>query len=163
MGDESARHQVRRRTLNSAGNKDRHARWAVVKNPTDLTPEQRGSLATIQAGNKALYRGYLLKEQLRAVFASKGEHGRTLLIGWIAWARRSRLPEFVKLAETINRFAGYIRNTLDHNVSNARSEATNTHIRALTKRAYGYHSPEALIAMALLTRGGLNIQLPGRK
>jgi len=31
----------------------------------------------------------------------------------------------------------------------------NTHIRALTKRAYGYHSPEALIGMAMLTRGGL--------
>ena len=40
---------------------------------------------------------------------------------------------------------------------------TNTHIRALTKRAYGYHSPEALIAMAMLTRGGLELELPGRK
>ena len=36
--------------------------------------------------------------------------------------------------------------------SNALSEATNTHIRLLTRRAYGYHSPEALIAMATLTR-----------
>ncbi|EUA44360.1 transposase family protein [Mycobacterium xenopi 3993] len=46
-------------------------------------------------------------------------------------------------------------NTLDHGLSNARSEATNTHLRALTKRAYGFHSPEALIGMAMLTRGGL--------
>ena len=38
----------------------------------------------------------------------------------------------------------------------------NTHIRALTKRAYGYHSPEALIGMAMLTRGGLCPPLPGR-
>ena len=36
----------------------------------------------------------------------------------------------------------------------------NTHIRASTKRAYGYHSPEALIAMAMLTRGGLYLGLP---
>ena len=56
-----------------------------------------------------------------------------------------------------------IWNTLRHNLSNALSEATNTHIRALTKRAYGYHSPEALIAMAMLTRGGLTLALPGRK
>jgi len=27
----------------------------------------------------------------------------------------------------------------------------------------GYHSPEALIAMAMLTRGGLELELPGRK
>ena len=56
-----------------------------------------------------------------------------------------------------------IWNTLAHNLSNARSEATNTHLRALTKRAYGYHSPEALIGMAMLTRGGLCPALPGRK
>ncbi len=55
-----------------------------------------------------------------------------------------------------------IGHTLDHNVTNARSEATNTHIRALTKRVYGYHSPEALIGMAMLTRGGLCPPLPGR-
>jgi hypothetical protein len=42
------------------------------------------------------------------------------------------------------------------------SEATNTHLRALTKRAYGFHSPDALIAMALLTRGGLCPPPPGR-
>jgi hypothetical protein len=44
---------------------------------------------------------------------------------------------------------------VEHGLSNARSEATNTHLRLLTRRAYGYHSPEALIAMAGLTRGGL--------
>ena len=39
----------------------------------------------------------------------------------------------------------------------------NTHIRASTKRSYGYHSREALIAMAMLTRGGLTLALPGRQ
>ena len=135
-----------------------------MKNPDDLTADQRQSLATIRTTNTALYRAYLLKEQLRAVFVTKGRRGEQLLAGWIAWARRSRLPEFVKLARTIKRFQQLIWNTLHkHGVSNARSEATNTHIRALTKRAYGYHSPEALIAMAMLTRGGLNLELPGRK
>ena len=154
--------KVRRRTLEQAGGRDRNARWAVIKNPADLTPEQRGSLARIKTTNTALYRAYLLKEQLRAVFAVKGQRGRVLLAGWIAWARRSRLPEFVKLARTIVRFQQLIWNTLRHHVSNALSEATNTHIRALTKRAYGYRSPEALIAMAMLTRGGLKLELPGR-
>jgi transposase len=55
-----------------------------------------------------------------------------------------------------------IHNTLDHHLDNALSEATNTHLRLLTRRAYGYHSPEALIAMATLTRGGLCPPLPSR-
>src|SRR5664279_5706137 len=57
--------KVRRRTLDQAGGGDRNDRWAVIKNPRDLTPEQRGSLARIKTTNTALYRAYLLKEQLR--------------------------------------------------------------------------------------------------
>lgn len=135
----------------------------MIKNPSDLTGHQQASLARIKTTNTGLYRGYLIKEQIRAVFAAKGEKGKVLLAGWIAWARRSQLPEFVRLASTIKRFQPLIWNTLTHGLSNARCEATNTHIRALTKRAYGYHSPEALIAMAMLTRGGFNLELPGRK
>jgi transposase len=69
---------------------------------------------------------------------------------------------FVKLAQTIEKSRPLILNTLDHGLSNARVEATNTHLRILTRRAYGYHSPDALIAMAMLTRGGLCPTLPGR-
>jgi transposase len=77
------------------------------------------------------------------------------LAGWLTWAQRSRLPEFVKVAKTIKKYLALIHNTLDHGLSNALSEATNTHLRLLTRRAYGYHSADALIAMATLTRGGL--------
>jgi hypothetical protein len=42
----------------------------------------------------------------------------------------------VTLATTIKRFLPLIHNTLDHGVSNALSEATNTHLRLLTRRAY---------------------------
>ena len=138
------------------------SRWALLKNPADLTAEQRGSVASIAKINRHLYRAYLLKEQLRAVFAVKGQVGRQLLAGWIAWARRSQLPGFVALAKTLKRFQQLIWNTLIHSMSNAASEATNTHLRALTRRAYGFGSPEALIAMAMLTRGGLCPPLPGR-
>ena len=154
--------KVRVRTMTRAGITDRHAMWAVRKNPPDLSTEQRTSLAEIAATNNTLYRAYLLKEQLREVFRVKGKKGRQLVAGWLSWASHSRIPEFVDLARSIRRYRDLIWNTLDHGLSNARSEATNTHLRALTKRAYGFHSPEALIAMALLTRGGLCPPLPGR-
>ncbi|MCB0933994.1 MAG: transposase [Mycobacterium sp.] len=147
--------KVRVRTMTRAGIRDRDAMWAVLKNPAALTGEQRTSLASIATTNNTLYRAYLLKEQLREVFRVKGRTGRQLLAGWLSWASHSRILEFVALARSIRRYRDLIWNTLDHNVSNARSEATNTHLRALTKRAYGFHSPEASIGMALLTRGGL--------
>lgn len=138
------------------------SRWALLKNPPDLTGEQRTTVAQIARTNKPLYRAYLLKEQLRQVFAVAGHTGKQLLAGWLSWATRSRLPEFVKLAKTIKKYLPLIHNTLDHRVTNARNEATNTHLRLLTRRAYGFHSAQALIAMADLTRGGLCPPLPGR-
>jgi transposase len=140
----------------------KNTRWALLKNPPNLTGDQRTTIAIIAKINGPLYRAYLLKEQLREASAAKGQHGKALLTGWISWARRCRIPKFVTLAKTITRYLPLIHNTLDHGLGNALSEATNTHLRLLTHRAYGYHSPDALIAMANLTRGGLCPPLPGR-
>ncbi len=140
----------------------RGTRWAVLKNPENLTGGQRTTLATIAKTNSRLYRAYLLKEQLRAVLTARGTPGRALLAGWLAWATRSRIPEFTKLAKSIKHYLPLIRNTLDHGLSNARSESTNTHPRVLTRRSYGFHTPQALITMAMLTRSGLCPPLPGR-
>jgi transposase len=162
--------QVRRRIaaqLRREGKPDQAAtvkssRWALIKNPQHQSPEQRGRLAQIARTNTPLYRAYLIKEQLREVFQVKGTHGRQLLAGVLAWCARSRLPELVALGRTLTHYRALIWATLDHGLSNARSEATNTHLRVLTKRAYGYHSPQALIAHAMLARGGLQPDLPGR-
>ncbi len=140
----------------------KHTRWALLKNPPELTGAQRTTLAAIQADNGALYRAYLLKEQLRMIFQAELPEARALLGGWISWAQRCRIPAFVRLAKTIKRFRDLILNAVEHGLSNARSEATNTHLRLLTRRAYGYRSPDSLIAMADLTRGGLCPPLPGR-
>jgi transposase len=87
---------------------------------------------------------------------------RALPAGWISWAGRCRIPAFTRLAKTITRYRDLILNAVEHRLSNARSEATNTHLRLLTRRAYGYHSPDSLITMDDLTRGGLCPPLPGR-
>ena len=46
--------------------------------------------------------------------------------------------------------------------SNGLIESTNTKIRLITRIAFGFKSPEALIALALLTLGGHRPALPGR-
>lgn len=140
----------------------RHTRWALVKNPEDLSTEQRTTLAGLAKTNHPLYRGYLIKEQLREIFRVKDDGGVGLLGGLIAWCARCRIPEFVALGRTLRHYQPLILNTLHHHLSNARTEATNTHLRALTKRAYGFRTPQALLAMAMLTRGGCCPPLPGR-
>ena len=139
------------------------ARWALWKRPERLTGRQQAKLSAIAAVNRRLYRAYLLKEQLRVVFQQPDtEAAVALLDGWLAWARRCRIPSFVKLAKTINEHRAGIVATLTHRLSNARTEAVNTTLRLVTRRAYGFHSAEALIALAMLTVGGLRPALPGR-
>jgi transposase len=138
------------------------ARFALWKNPEHLTRRQKTKLASIQQTNQRLYRAYLLKEQLRQIYRVPTEHASALLDAWLGWARRCRLQPFVKLARTITDQRAGIEAAIDNRLSNARVEAINTNIRLITRRAFGFHSPDALIALAMLTLGGLCPPLPGR-
>ena len=162
--------EVRREVWNAArknGHKTvardlKGARYALWKNPEDLTEGQQAKLASIAKTNMALYRAYLLKEQLRQVFALKGAAGIALLEHWLKWARRCRIPSFVKLAKAITEHRAGIEAALTHGLSNARVESVNTKLRLLTRIAFGFRSPDALIALAMLDLGGLCPPLPGR-
>ncbi len=138
------------------------ARFALWKNPENLTERQRTKLAWVAKVNHQLYRAYLIKEQLRQVFVLKGEEGKQLLDRWLGWARRCRIPAFVELAKRITRHRAAIDATLEHRLSNGLVESTNTKIRLLTRMAFGFKSPEAMIALAMLNLGGYCPPLPGR-
>jgi transposase len=160
--------QVRREVWNEArrqGNltlaRDlKGARFAVWKNPENLTDRQAAKLSMIQATNARLYRAYLLKEQLRQIYQLPADQAERLLDRWLAWARRSRLPAFVKLARTIRQQQPGILAAIQHGLSNARIEQINTQIRLIARRAFGFHSPAPLIALAMLKLAGLCPPLP---
>ncbi|QZS59565.1 hypothetical protein COO55_34365 [Rhodococcus opacus] len=103
-----------------------------------------------------------MKEQLQHVYSGSTKRASVRLRAWVQMAQDSEIPELVGLAKSIARYRREILNAIEDNLSNARVEANNTHLRSLTKRSYGFHSPEALIAMATLTRGGACPALPQR-
>ena len=138
------------------------ARFALWKNPENLTARQRLKLAHIQRVNQRLYRAYLLKEQLRQIYRVDPGEAIAVLDAWLKWAWRCRLEPFVKLARTIRDQRLGIEAALRHRLSNARTEQINTQIRLITRRGFGYHSPWAVIALAMLSLGGLCPPLPGR-
>jgi transposase len=138
------------------------ARYSLWKNPEDLTEHQQVKLAWIAATDPRLYRAYLLKEALRVVFQLPHEAAADALDAWINWARRCRIPAFVKLQKRIAKHRARILAAIEHNLSNGLIESTNTKIRLITRIAFGFHSPEALIALAMLNLGGHRPALPGR-
>jgi transposase len=155
------------RTLKNAGF-DRRARtaknlrWALLKNPEHLTDKQKGSLAAVQYINKRLYRAYLLKEQLRMVFQASADEVERALEAWLVWARRCRIPEMVALSKSVTRQRAGIIAAVKLRASNATVEAMNTSLRLITRIAYGFHSADAMIALAKLKHSGVCPSLPGR-
>jgi len=138
------------------------ARYALWKNPQNLTARQGAKLADVARTNRFLYRAYLLKEQLRQVFALGGPDGIELLDRWLAWAQRCRIEAFVELGRRIKRHRKAIDQTLLTGTGNALVESTNTKLRVIHRRAYGFKTPEAMIALGMLALGGLCPDLPGR-
>ncbi len=141
----------------------KHARYALWKNPENLTDRQHAKLAWIAKTDPRLHRAYLLKEGLRMAFVLKGTAGKEALDRWISWARRCRIAPFVALQRRIVRHRAAIDAALDSGLSNALVESTNTKIRLITRIAFGFHGPEPLIALAMLSLSSHPPALPGRK
>jgi transposase len=158
-----ARDTMRTRHMTTGAAKAfKDVRYALWKNPENLTEKQHEKIAWIATTDPRLYRAYLLKEGLRHVFKVKGAEGKDALDRWLSWAARCRIPEFTRLAKKIKQYRPTIDATLEHGLSNALIESTNTKIRLITRMAFGFADPEALIALAMLSLGGYKPTLPGR-
>ena len=85
--------EARKRGMSQHAKELKGCRYALWRNPEDLTPRQHQKLAWVAKVNGPLYRAYLLKEQLRIAIAKKGVLALTMLDEWLIWAARCRIPE----------------------------------------------------------------------
>lgn len=126
-------------------------RWPLLKNPWKLTPTQSQRLSTLQKDNTRLYRAYLLKESFADILDRRQPNVvSSKLEDWIGWARRSRLPGFVRVARTIRKHLDDIVAYIRWGMTNGIVEGLNNKARVIERRAYGFHSATAFIAMIML-------------
>ena len=105
------------------------ARYALWKNPENLTDRQQAKLDWIAKTDPRLHRAYLLKEGLRPVFQLDPDEAAEALELWIGWARRCRIGAFVDLQRRIVKHRDSILAAIEHGLSNGRIESVNTKIR----------------------------------
>lgn len=139
------------------------ARWALLKNESDLTPAQRARVECITNTHGTLWRAYRLKEELRMILRQDPDEARTLLLRWSGKAASSGIGLFAKLGEKIGRRCRDIVRTIRSGLSNARLEAVNNKIKTTIKMGYGYRNLDNLIGLVMLKCGGLDLKLPGRQ
>ena len=120
-----ARAAERRGELAAGGAKAvKGSRYALLKNPEDLTEAQGESLEGGQGG-QALYRAYLLKGACATCSKTgSGAEARLRLESWLASACRTRIDE-VKGSQEVRRHKDAIVRAVELGISNARVEAIN--------------------------------------
>ena len=159
--DEVRREQVRKAAPEQKADL-KNTRYPLLKSLWNLTPSDEQKLATVQKTNQPIYRGYLLKETFQEIFdAPSLEIADEIFCDWFAWARRSKLEPFKKLAITFKEHYHGIRLFIEKKLTNAIVEGFNSKVRMISHRAFGFHSARSLIAMILLNCSGIELQAVG--
>ena len=153
--------------LRQAGEPDaakqfKNDRWALLKNPEDLTDHQADTLAALHATGGRVPRAWAMKEMVRAIFAPglTVDAVAKLIDRLLSRLSRSRLKPFVRLGRTIRKHQEGILAARRLGLSNARAEALNNKAKLIVRRAYGFHSANAALALIHLTCGPLTLTLP---
>jgi transposase len=149
------------RSTTPTGKWIKNTRWSLLKAPAKQTIPQLAVLGEVQQANKPMFRAFLLKEELRLLYQLPDpDLAPAHLDAWLAWASRSRLQPFIKLARTIRRHRAGILSAIRLGLSNGRLEGLNSRIRLISHRSFGFHSPGPLIALVYLCCTGILIDLP---
>lgn len=145
-----------------AAKRFKDARWSLLKKPEKLTDNQALTLARIKAAGGEVWRAYTLKEATRGIFAP----GLTvadveiLIDRLLSRLARSRLEPFVRLGKTIRKHRDGILAAVRLGINQGRTEALNNKVRLIVRRAYGFHTADAALALVMLTCGPITLRLP---
>ena len=138
------------------------SRFALLRSEWNLTVADRAKISEVQRSNRSLYRAYLLKQALAHLLGYQ-QAGQKALKEWLTWARRSRLRPFVRVARTIRKYRDGVLAYIDFRLTNGPVEGINNRMRMVARRAFGFHSAEALISMLFLCCSKIELTpaLPG--
>lgn len=140
------------------------SRYALVKNPEDLTDNQREKLEALKkkAGSRLL-RAWELKEDLRAVFqAADATEAAELLDDWMRRAAYCKISKVVAVEKKVRRRRDDIIAAVELDISNGRVEAINNKIKVTVRMGYGFRNTDNLVSLLMLRCGDCQPQLPGR-
>lgn len=154
--------QAMRRISPGAAHLFKGARWALLKDPADLSDQQAAQLRRFKRRGGKIWRAYRLKEAFRAIFAGDLEPGDALALieDWCKKAAKSGMAPFLSVVKTIRRHINGITQALERRISNGRHEGINSVVRLIIRRARGFHSAEAALGLVMLTCGPITIELP---
>ena len=119
------------------------SRYIWLKNPWNLTDNQKVRLSDLEKLNLKINRAYLLKEAFRKFWDySYSAWAKKYLNQWFWWATHSRLKPMRDFAWMIRRHQDDILNYFKVLIDNGAVEGLNNKAKAISHRAYGYRTAE---------------------
>jgi len=118
-------------------------RYIWLKNPWNLSDNQRLRLSELEKLNLKINRAYLLKEAFRQFWTyTYPAWAKKYLDQWFWWATHSRLKPLRDFAWLIRRHQDDILNYFKVRIDNGAVEALNNKAKAISHRAFGYRTSE---------------------
>jgi transposase len=156
-----ARDEVRRaeRKQNPLLNKSRYI-W--LKNPENLTAEQKKKLETLRYENLKTAKVYQMKLTFQDIYRqiSEPEAAEAAIKKWLAWAVRSRIEPVKGFAKMVKEHWGGIMRYFTSRLTSGAMEGINSRIQGIKRRARGFKNIDNFIAMIYLEAAGLDFALP---
>lgn len=128
--------------------------WAIRGNEGTRSLAQRAERKNLAKLYPALGRALHLRESLQTILLVGDEEG---LRRWCSWARRSRLPAFKKLAQTLKDHWDGVLAFMETRLTNAAMEAVNGILQLAKRMARGFRNFRYFRIMAYLRAGGLQL------
>ncbi len=120
--------------------------------------DRRIEFAKLRSSSLKTARAWTLKETLRALWKQRSRAaGERWYQRWYSWAVRSRLAPVKKVAAMVKRHLHNVLTYFKHRITNAGSEALNSVVQMLKKRAFGYRSFANFRTVVLFRCGGLDL------
>jgi transposase len=156
--DEVRRELTREQSTDEDKKAIKGTRWVVQKHPWNLSEFESAKLSELQRSNGPLYKAYLLKEAILAIFDRRQPGvAKRKLDEWLDWASRSRLKPFVRVGKTIRKHMEGILEYVRTRLSNGLIEGINRKARTITARAYGFQDASSFMAMIFLCCSGIQL------
>lgn len=118
----------------------KNSRYALLKNPENLTERQRIHFEAIADANYEVSKAWQVRENFKALF-SKGKLLATLsFLQWAKDATKRKIKEVDRVVQMFNNHLSGVVNALLINLTNAMAERLNGKIQELKTVGRGYRT-----------------------
>ena len=137
---------MRRLTMQEKVNFKR-SRWLLLKNPWNLSRDQKDRLSTIIQWNSPIVRGYYLKESFQLFWPYRQPaRAEAHLKKWMSAAMHSRLEPFKAFVRMLRSHLEGVLAWTRVRLSNGAVEGMNNKIKLISHRAFGFRHARNFIA-----------------